>query len=586
MAQSATKERALLGIEPFWEKPTLEPPLQWDRWQVMLKLALWLKKAYQSILFLTTPQTKLPYLHNPSMRRTFKTAQLKARDRRTRNEQLKNSWLNRCQKAELVGILCGEKPWKNCDSKAVSLTYLSLGVEGRRFFGSQEPSIQINRVTMKVLWECHDEVFIKQRNITFDRYTFLTRKQMKGEPVEKFYGCLRELSLNCDLGSREESIIRDVFIGNMQDGEIQRELLKGTREPKKALEVAISIEMGIQTQLKFSGTPTTNSTNEVHSINNVQGSWNRKRPSTNQFVKPTICSNCGYGWTPSHRQNCPARGKKCKNCGISNNFAKVCRKPKQASKPRFRVNYVDDSISEAATVGTTTSVTEQVNNISKLLQQKSIYDANYDSDDDYDDNCVAAISYKTDTREVEPVNLDIRVGNTSTKALVDSGSVCTIVNKSLADKVVSECKDSYWIQSPEIHDLKTFSNDIIKIIGINKTSIKCNDWIATDVDVTVVEDGHRLIIGRDLFPKLGFSVIKSKQVANIDQNKCPIKRQISFDFPELINRVGKSLKHSVKSTFHSEFTPTHQKGRRVPISLQPLVNIELKKLLDEKHIIK
>ena len=169
---------------------------------------------------------------------------------------------------------------------------------------------------------------------------------------------------------------------------------------------------------------------------------------------------------------------------------------------------------------------------------------------------------------------------------MDSGSVCTIVNKSLADKVVSECKDSYWIQSAEIHDLKTFSNDIIKIVGIIKTSIRCNDWIATDVDVTVVEDGHRPIIGRDLFPKLGFSVIQSKQVANIDQNQCPIKRQISFDFPELITRVGKSLKHSIKSTFHSEFTPTHQKGRRVPINLQPLVNIELKKLLDEKHIIK
>ena len=93
---------------------------------------------------------------------------------------------------------------------------------------------------------------------------------MKSEPVEKFYGCHRELSLNCDIGSHEESIIRDVFIANMKDGEIQRELLKETREPKKALEVAISIEMGIQTQLKISGTPTTNSTNEVLSINNVK----------------------------------------------------------------------------------------------------------------------------------------------------------------------------------------------------------------------------------------------------------------------------------------------------------------------------
>ena len=351
----------------------------------------------------------------------------------------------------------------------------------------------------------------------------------------------------------------------------------------------MNIEMGIQNQLKISETPIPNTTNEIssQSINSVQGSWNRTRAPTNQFVKPTICPNCGYGWTPSHRQNCPARGKSCKNCGIANHFAKVCRKSKQTSKPKARVKYVDDSVSEAATVGTPTTAAEQVNNISKLLQQKSIYDANYDSDyDDYNDNCVAAISIKTDTREVEPVNFVICVGNTCTKALVDSGSVCTIVNKSLADTVVSECRESYWVQSPEIHDLKTFSNDIIKIVGVINTSIKCNDWIATGVDVTVVEDGHRPIIGRDLFPKLGFSVIQLKQVANIDQNQCPIKRQISFAFPDLITRVGKSLKYSVKSTFHNEFTPTHQKERRVPINLQPLVNIELKKLLDEKHIIK
>ena len=74
------------------------------------------------------------------------------RDRRMRNEQLKNSWLNRCQKIQFVGILCVEKSWNYCDNKAVSLTYLSLGMEGRRIFGSQEPNIQIDRVTTKDLW--------------------------------------------------------------------------------------------------------------------------------------------------------------------------------------------------------------------------------------------------------------------------------------------------------------------------------------------------------------------------------------------------------------------------------------------------
>ena len=97
--------------------------------------------------------------------------------------------------------------------------------------------------------------------------------------------------------------------------------------------------------------------------------------------------------------------------------------------------------------------------------------------------------------------------------------------------MVSECKESYWVQSPEMNDLKTFSNDIIKIIEVINTSIKCNDWVATGVDVTGVEDGHRHIIGRDIFPKLGFSLAKLKQIANVDQNQCLIKKQIAFDFP-------------------------------------------------------
>ena len=188
--------------------------------------------------------------------------------------------------------------------------------------------------------------------------------------------------------------------------------------------------MGIQNQLKMSGTAIHQTTNEVTttSIINIQSSWNRSRPVTSNFTNPTICPNCGYGWSAAHRKNCPARGKKCKNCGIANHFAKVCRKPKQQLKPKPRVNNVDDTISEAATVCTSASVGEQVNHIDRLLHKHSIYDANYDSDyDDFDDNCVPTITTNDNIRGVDPVNINIRIRNTSTKALVDSGSVCTII---------------------------------------------------------------------------------------------------------------------------------------------------------------
>ena len=234
-AVATIKARELLGIEPYWEKPIFEPPLPWDRWQIMLKLAIMAKEGISIDILLGDPQDKVILPPEPIYEADVQNSTTQSeRDRPIRNEQLKNSWSNHCQKIELVDILCGEKPWKYCDNKAVSLTYLSMRMEGRRIFGSQESNIQIDRVTTKALWESLDRVFTKQRNITFDFYTFLTRKQMKGEPVEKFYGCLRKLSLNCNLGSHEESIIRDVFIANMQDGEIQRKLLKETRTAKKA----------------------------------------------------------------------------------------------------------------------------------------------------------------------------------------------------------------------------------------------------------------------------------------------------------------------------------------------------------------
>ena len=64
MAQSATKERSLLGIETFWEKPTLEPPLRWDRWQIMLKLAIMAEEGISIDILLEDPPTRSSYLLN------------------------------------------------------------------------------------------------------------------------------------------------------------------------------------------------------------------------------------------------------------------------------------------------------------------------------------------------------------------------------------------------------------------------------------------------------------------------------------------------------------------------------------------
>ena len=89
---------------------------------------------------------------------------------------------------------------------------------------------------------------IHPSNITFDRHDFLITKQLREETVEHFYGKLKELVENCDFENKEETLIRNVFITNLIDPEIQKELLKQTVEPRQALDLAINMELGMRNQ--------------------------------------------------------------------------------------------------------------------------------------------------------------------------------------------------------------------------------------------------------------------------------------------------------------------------------------------------
>ena len=61
MAQSATKKRTPLGIEPFWEKPSADPPMKWEKWQMQAKLAF-LAKENNALDTLLEPKPEIVQL--------------------------------------------------------------------------------------------------------------------------------------------------------------------------------------------------------------------------------------------------------------------------------------------------------------------------------------------------------------------------------------------------------------------------------------------------------------------------------------------------------------------------------------------
>ena len=111
------------------------------------------------------------------------------------------------------------------------------------------PHTNVESKSTMELWDELEQTFIRPRNVTFDRYLLLTRKQHQVETMEQFHSALRLLAKHCQLADLEDELLRDIFTANMIDQEIQKELLKATLTPKKALELAVSIELGIRSQL-------------------------------------------------------------------------------------------------------------------------------------------------------------------------------------------------------------------------------------------------------------------------------------------------------------------------------------------------
>ena len=107
-------------------------------------------------------------------------------ERLTRYNQAAAKWKNDCNIFDRIGLLCGDKPWDIANKKANSMVYLTIGIEGRRMHTKKYLHTNVENITTQQLWEELKLTFIRPRNVTFDRYLVLTRRQQKGETMEQF----------------------------------------------------------------------------------------------------------------------------------------------------------------------------------------------------------------------------------------------------------------------------------------------------------------------------------------------------------------------------------------------------------------
>ena len=157
------------------------------------------------------------------------------------------------------------------------------------------------------------------------------------------------------------------------------------------------------------------------------------------FQNTSVCANCGKRWSQKYHQFCPANGKKCNNCEIFGHFAQECRKPQklhtQTPKP------LQPNVNQTDTNTTKSNDEESVNCLTSYQQlYNHVYDSNYDSDsDDY----VADIFSDT-ANQLERFNEKCQYGSILANSMIDSGSVCGLITKTLADRILKTATLARW----------------------------------------------------------------------------------------------------------------------------------------------
>ena len=189
------------------------------------------------------------------------------------------------------------------------------------------------------------------------------------------------------------------------------------------------------------------------------------------------------------KKNVPGSRKELFQCWT----VKLCRRSKvqnstSTERPNKQINNVE-------TEETTPSKDNKVNEIHEYYNPDC--DLNHFS---ADTNCVATIC--SNSKMIEPINQKVTIGTIETMIMVDSVTVSTIINESLARPEVGAVYFSLFIRGANARELPTYSNTTIPIVGKVQFSITINNQTANPVDIIVVRDGLRPLLGSDVFSQL------------------------------------------------------------------------------------
>ena len=186
--------------------------------------------------------------------------------------------------------------------------------------------------TVSAVLEKFESYCKPKKNVTYERFLFMSRKQKVGESITDYIVALRNLVKNCDYGPLSDSLVRDAIVLGVRNNKTREALLK---ENDLSLDTCINIVRANE---------------RAHEQFNFMSDKNSEhQPCVEMEVDKVIhttrqgrCRYCGKVHVMS-KHSCPAHGKKCNKCGGLNHFKEVCKTKMKPNSTIHRLQEENES---------------------------------------------------------------------------------------------------------------------------------------------------------------------------------------------------------------------------------------------------